>query len=185
MQSNSITYSLHEFSHAFQQQNQNSLGVYGTGFIVDIRSDEDSANQQTCSKILQNGNSFEERCEEIIESLYEELAPTLQKHPCYRLWKRWTEDVRASGIEERHEKFWQSAYEQALTAVKSLETMYLDEREWTFETAVADRLLEEGTTMYLESLEELKDAPGESSLAWLEEAVFYLAAVEKWELERV
>ncbi|MFA5508313.1 MAG: hypothetical protein WC314_26525 [Vulcanimicrobiota bacterium] len=185
MQSNSIAYSVDEFSRSFQQNNQNSLGVYGTGFIIDIRSDDISLEQQSYSAVLQNGNSFEDRCEKVIEKLYEEIAPTLRKHPCYRLWQKWTQEVGSSGLQARHKKFWQSAYEQALAAVNSLDSMYLGEREWTFETAVADRLLEEGANLYLESLEELKDAPGEDGLAWLEESLFYLVAVEKWEAVRV
>lgn len=185
MQSNSIAYSLDEFSRSFQQNNQNSLGVYGTGFVIDIRSDDISLEQQPCPSDLDNENCFEARCEEVIEKLYEEIAPTLRKHPCYRLWRKWAQEVGSSGPQARHEEFWQSAYEQALAAVNSLDSMYLGEREWTFETAVADRLLEEGANLYLESLEELKDAPGENGLAWLEESLFYLVAVEKWEAARV
>lgn len=185
MQANSIAYSMDEFSQSLQQSNGNSLGIYRTGFTIDIRSDADFQSQESDHRVLRNGNSFEERCEDVIQILYEQIAPTLQKHPTYRLWRRWSEEVSTTGMKAEHQHFWERAYQQALTTLASLESMYLGEQEWTFETAVADRLLDEGTNMYLESLEELRNAPGEQSLAWLEEALFYLLAVEQWKLERV
>jgi hypothetical protein len=185
MRTNSIAYSVDEFSLAFQQSNGNALGFYQTGFLVDIHSDHGFEQQSACPTILENGNSFQERCDEIVQSLYERIAPTLQRHPCYRQWRDWTEQVSKFGMNSERDRFWKNAYEQAVQTLESLDGTYLGEEEWTFETAVADRLLDEGANLYVECLEDLRDSPDEQSLAWLEEAIFHLVAVEEWKLERV
>lgn len=136
--------------------------------------------------VTDNLERCKERLEEVTEELHERLYDQVEDHPRYLQVTQLCEEVLDDGWTESSQAAWLELEAQAERAKARLDNLYLTRREWSWETYVADHLLEQGVNLFVEALDDLRRAlpdqeKAEQELEWMAEAVFFLVAVKTWE----